>query len=140
MDTIEIEQWSTVSKWQRIWTVWNSGNTFWALGWYHVHFEVAKDVSWRPRYSYLDCPDVSKWDFEIIKKWLCREQLFANEYDPIKLIEWNYSMPILVDNNKAPETINNVVPASDNVPSQSTVTTSATPISCLLYTSPSPRD
>lgn len=128
MDTIEVEQWKTVSKWQRIWTVWNSGNTFWALWWYHVHFQVAKDAWWWPKYSYLNCPDLSKWHYKIIQEWLCREQLLANEYDPIKLIEWNYSLPVLVENNNPPnQTINNVVPASNTTPIQTVVTTSATP-------------
>lgn len=91
MDTIEVEKWQTVSRWQRIWTVWNSGNTFGALWWYHVHFQIAKDAGWRPKYSYLDCPDLSKWHYKIIQEWLCREQLTANEYDPIRLLEKNYS-------------------------------------------------
>ena len=113
MDTIEIEQWQTVNKWQRIWTVWNSGNTFGALWGYHVHFEVSKDAWWRPKYSYLNCPDLSKWHYKIIQEWLCREQLLANEYDPIKLIEWNYSVPILADNSTwTNQVINNIVPAN----------------------------
>lgn len=113
MDTIEIEQWQTVSKWQRIWTVWNSWNTFGALWWYHVHFEVAKDAWWWPKYSYLNCPDLSKWHYKIIQEWLCRDQLLANEYDPIKLIEWNYSMPILVENKTwNHQIIDNIVPAN----------------------------
>ena len=114
MDTIEIEQWATVSRWQRIWTVWNSGNTFGALWWYHVHFQIEKDAWWWPKYAFLNCPDLSKWTYEIIQKWFCREQLLANDYDPIKFIEWNYAMPLLVE-NKPPadnKTINNVVPAN----------------------------
>lgn len=119
MDTIEIEQWKTVNKWQRIWTVWNSGNTFGALWWYHVHFEIAKDAWWWPKYSYLNCPDLSKWHYKIIQEWLCREQLLANEYDPIKLIEWNYSISVLVENKTwTNQIINNIVPA--NTPTQVT--------------------
>ncbi len=131
MDTIEIEQWKTVSKWQRIWTVWNSWNTFGALWWYHVHFQVAKDAWWWPKYSYLNCPDLSKWHYKIIKEWLCREQLLANEYDPIKLIEWNYSMPVLVENNTwSNKVIDNIIPANTittwntEVPSDALINTS----------------
>jgi len=130
MDTIEIEQWKTVSKWQRIWTVWNSGNTFGALWWYHVHFQVAKDAWWWPKYSYLNCPDLNKWHYKIIQEWLCREQLLANEYDPIKLIEWNYSMPVLVENKTwTNQIVDNIIPVNISTPAtgQSTNTLINTP-------------
>lgn len=127
MDTIEIEQWQTISKWQRVWTVWNSGNTFGVLWWYHVHFQIAKDAWWRPKYSYLNCPDLSKWHYKIIQEGLCREQLLANEYDPIKLIEWNYSVPVLVENKTwNNQTVNNIVPA--NVTTTTTTVNTATSI------------
>ncbi len=110
MDTIEIEQWQIVNKWQRIWTVWNSGNVFGALWWYHVHFEISKDIWWRPKYSYLNCPDLKKWHYQIIQQWLCREQLFANEYDPIRLIEWIDWLPSLVNNSWSNDIIENIIP------------------------------
>ena len=88
MDTIEVEAWQSVTKWQKIWTVWNSGNTTWALWWYHVHFEIDKDNWWRPAYSYTNCSDLSKWHYKIIQNWLCRDELFKYQYDPIKILEW----------------------------------------------------
>ncbi len=88
MDQIEVEVWQTVVRWQRIWTVWNTWNTSWALWWYHVHFEIDKDNGWRPAYSYTNCADLSKWHYKIIQNWLCRNELFKYQYDPIKIFEW----------------------------------------------------
>jgi len=88
MDTIEVEVWQVVTRWQKIWTVWNTGNTSWALGWYHVHFEIDKDNGWRPAYSYTNCKDLDKWHYKIIQNGLCRNELFKYQYDPIKILEW----------------------------------------------------
>lgn len=88
MDTIEVEVWQVVTRWQKIWTVWNTGNTSWALGWYHVHFEIDKDNGWRPAYSYTNCKDLDKWHYKIIQNGLCRTELFKYQYDPIKILEW----------------------------------------------------
>lgn len=88
MDTIEVEVWQVVTKWQKIWTVWNTGNTSWALGWYHVHFEIDKDNGWRPAYSYTNCKDLDKWHYKIIQNGLCRTELSKYQYDPIKILEW----------------------------------------------------
>jgi len=88
MDTIEVEVWQVVTRWQKIWTVWNTGNTTWALGWYHVHFEIDKDNGWRPAYSYTNCKDLDKWHYKIIQNGLCRTELFKYQYDPIKILEW----------------------------------------------------
>jgi len=88
MDTIEVEAWQVVTRWQRIWTVWNTGNTSWALGWYHVHLEIDKDNWWRPAYSYTNCVDLDKWHYKIIQNGLCRNELFKYQYDPIKILEW----------------------------------------------------
>lgn len=88
MDTIEVSAWQSVTRWQKVWTVWNSGNTTWALWWYHVHFEIDKDNSWRPAYSYTNCSDLSLWHYKIIQNGLCRDELFEYQYDPIRIIEW----------------------------------------------------
>ena len=88
LDTIEVSAWDTVTRWQKIWTTWNSGNTFGALGWYHLHFEIDKDNWWRPAYSYTNCADVSKWHYTIIQNGLCRQELFKYQYDPIRVLEW----------------------------------------------------
>lgn len=87
MSVIDVKTWDTVRRWQLIGKVWNSWTTSWALWWYHVHFEITKDNYGRPMYSYNSCADVNKWHTTIIKQWLCRMELFANEYDPIVLIE-----------------------------------------------------
>lgn len=89
MDIIEVEAWQRVSAWQRIGTVGNSWTTFWALGWFHVHFEITRDNRGRPMYGYLWCPDLDKWHMTIIREWLCRKELLANHYDPIVLFEQN---------------------------------------------------
>lgn len=87
MDKITVEKWDIVKKWEKIWTVWNSGNTFWALWWYHLHFEIVKDNSGRPMYSFLGCSDLNKWTYKVIMNGLCRSELMINSYDPIAYIE-----------------------------------------------------
>lgn len=102
MDSIEVKKWDKVSKWQHIWTVWNSWNTFGKLWWYHLHFEIDKDNHWRPAYSYTNCPDLDKWHYKIIQNWLCRNELFSYQYDPIRLLEPTniaVSVPDIVDNS-----------------------------------------
>jgi len=89
MDTIQVEAGQSISAGQKIWTVGNSGTTFWALGWFHVHFEITKDNHGRPMYGYNGCPDIKKWHMTIIQEGLCREQLLNNQYDPIVLFEQN---------------------------------------------------
>lgn len=87
METILVQNWDLVSRWQQVGTVGNSGSVRWALWWYHVHFELTKDNMWRPMYSYLWCEDLSKGDYAITNAWLCRVELFDHTYDPIKIIE-----------------------------------------------------
>lgn len=98
MESILVQNWDLVSRWQQVGTVGNSGSVTWALWWYHVHFEVTKDNSWRPMYSYLWCEDLSKWDYAITNAWLCRVELFDHTYDPIKVIE--SSLALFAYNNK----------------------------------------
>ncbi len=87
MNAIYVQAWDTVVKWQQIWEVGNTWNTFGALGGYHVHFEIDKNSGWRPAYAFAWCPDLSKWHSEIIANWLCRIQLFQNTKDPIAMLE-----------------------------------------------------
>ena len=87
MNSISVKAWDTVSKWQQIGELWNTWNTFWALWWYHVHFEIDKNNWWRPAYAFAGCPDLSKWHMEIIAKWLCRMEMFQNTKDPIAMLE-----------------------------------------------------
>jgi murein DD-endopeptidase MepM/ murein hydrolase activator NlpD len=89
MDTIQVEAGQKISAGKQVGTVGNSGTTFGALGWFHVHFEIAKDNRGRPMYGYNWCPDLSKWHMTIVQQWLCREELLANQYDPIVLFEQN---------------------------------------------------
>jgi len=98
MDTINVKAWDKVSRWQKIWTVGNTWNTFGALWWYHVHFELAKDNFGRPAYAYTNCPDLSKWHYRIIQNGLCRNELKTYQYDPIKIFEAGSSyVPPIVD-------------------------------------------
>ncbi len=96
MDSMDIAKWDKVTRWQRIWAVWNSGNTSGKLWWYHVHFEIDKDNYGRPAYSYTNCPDLSKGHYKIIQNGLCRMELFTYQYDPIKIFESNstYTLPV----------------------------------------------
>ena len=89
MDTIEVEAWNKMSAGQRIGTVWHSGVTFGALGWFHIHLEINKDNQGRPMYAYLNCADLKKGDTTIVEEWLCREELISNQYDPIVVLEQN---------------------------------------------------
>ena len=88
MNAIYVQEWDTVTKWQQIWEVWNTGNTFWALGWYHVHFEIDKNNGGRPAYAFSWCPELDKGHSEIIANGYCRIQLFQYTKDPIALLEW----------------------------------------------------
>lgn len=65
----------------------NSGNVSGALGGFHVHFEIDKDMSGRPAYVYTSCAEVNKGHYEIIQKGYCRVQLFQYTKDPIALLE-----------------------------------------------------
>lgn len=87
MNSISVKAWDTVTKGQQIWEVGNTGNVFWALGWYHVHFEIDKNSGWRPAYAFSWCPELSKWHSEIIKNGYCRIQLFQYTKDPIAVLE-----------------------------------------------------
>ena len=87
MDKIDVSAWQKVSAWVQVGTIGNSWNTFGALGWYHVHFELAKDNHGRPAYGYLWCLDLDKWHRKIIDNGLCREELFSHTYDPIYVFE-----------------------------------------------------
>lgn len=87
MNSISVKEWDVVHKWQQIWEVGNTGNTFWALGWYHVHFEIDKNNGWRPAYAFSGCPEVSKGHSEIIANGYCRIQLFQYTKDPIAMLE-----------------------------------------------------
>ena len=88
MNSISVEAGDVVVKWQQIWEVWNTGNTFWALGWYHVHFEIDKNNGWRPAYAFSWCPELDKWHSEIIKNGYCRIQLFQYTKDPVAMLEY----------------------------------------------------
>ena len=100
MDSISVKAWDTVSKWQKIWEVGNTGNTFWALWGYHLHFEIDKNNWWRPAYAFSGCPELSKWHSEIIANGYCRIQMFQYTKDPIMFLEsvWS-SYPVWQKNH-----------------------------------------
>lgn len=82
-----VENGEYVKAGQMIGKVGNSGNVFWALGWYHVHFEIDKDNNGRPAYVFNSCPTISKGDYAVIEAGECRMQLFQYTKDPIVLLE-----------------------------------------------------
>ena len=65
----------TVTKGQKIGAVGNSWVTMWAMGGYHVHFEIAKWDTWRPVYAFYGCADLDKWGIEIINQGLNKNSL-----------------------------------------------------------------
>ena len=87
INSISVEAGDTVTKWQQIWEVGNTWNTYWALWGYHVHFEIDKNNGWRPAYAFSGCPELDKWHSEIIKNGYCRIQLFQYTKDPIAMLE-----------------------------------------------------
>ena len=87
MNSISVKEGDIVTKWQKIWEVGNTWNTFWSMGWYHVHFEIDKNNGWRPAYAFSGCPELSKWHSEIIANGYCRIQLFQYTKDPINMLE-----------------------------------------------------
>ena len=88
MSAINVKEWDTVTKGQKIGAVGNSWVTMWAMGGYHVHFEIAKWDTWRPVYAFYGCADLDKWGIEIINQGLCRTEMFSRTVDPIAFLEW----------------------------------------------------
>lgn len=90
MDEISVSKWDTVTQSQQIGTVGNSWDTFGALWWYHVHFEIDRDNAGRPMFYYDKCPALvtEKKSFtEITNNGLCREYREKAQLDPIAFIE-----------------------------------------------------
>lgn len=123
MDSYSVKAWDQISKGQKIWTVWNSGNTFGVLWGYHVHFEIDKNVGERPAYAFTNCPDLAKWHSTIIAQWLCRIELFQYTKDPILLLEnANATYPITTNSptNKPEQNVQN--PENNTQPDNNTQT------------------
>jgi hypothetical protein len=88
MNSISVSKWDIVEQGQQIGELWNSWDTFWALWWNHVHFEIDKDNGWKPAFYYQWCPALSDKSFtQITNGWLCREYREKYSYDPISFIE-----------------------------------------------------
>lgn len=88
MNSIAVNKGEIVEQGQQIGEVGNSGSTFWALGWYHVHFEIDKDNGWRPAYYYQWCEALKDHSLtQITNGWLCRAYREQYSYDPIVFIE-----------------------------------------------------
>lgn len=134
MDKYIVKTWDKITKGQKIWEVWNSGNTFGELGGFHVHFEIDKNANGKPAYAYTACPDISKWHTEIISKGLCRVQLFQYTKDPILLLE-NANAVYPVSSLNTPQNTN---PQPENKPENKpdnttgTTTTPETPTNPVL--------
>ncbi len=88
LSVINVRKWELVSQGQRLGAVGNSGNTFGALGWYHLHLEIDKDSYGRPLYAYANCPVLQTRTLtEITNNGLCREYRKENSFDAIAFIE-----------------------------------------------------
>lgn len=90
LDTIEVQKGDMVKKGQRVGTVGNSWIVIsgW-LGWYHLHFQIDRDVNGRAARSYESCIDLPLGHYKIIQNGLCTEELLTYQYDPIMLLENN---------------------------------------------------
>ena len=87
MSVINVKQWDTVTRGQKIGAVGNSWVTMWAMWWYHVHFEIAKWDTWRPVYAFYGCVDYKNSGIEVINNGLCRTEMFSRTVDPIAFLE-----------------------------------------------------
>lgn len=91
LDEILVTEWQKITQWLLIWKVGNTWRVFGQLWGYHLNFEIQKDNKWRPAYFFKDCKDLEKGEVYIINNGLCRTELSKNSYDPIRLIENNFS-------------------------------------------------
>ena len=84
-----ITPWATVSQWDKIWEVWNSGVSSWKMWWYHLHFEIDKEIGWRLVYAFWECEDRDMWanEYSVVDEWLCRDKLEERTVDPIVFLE-----------------------------------------------------
>ncbi len=84
-----VKKWDKIRKWQIIWRVWNSWFAWWAMWWYHLHFEIDKDINWRLIYAFWNCPEWEMWknDMWVVNEGLCRNYLEERTVDPIAFLE-----------------------------------------------------
>jgi hypothetical protein len=131
-----VAEWDTVFEWQKIGTMGHEGM---ARG-NHLHFAI--NTTPDNTYAFLWCGDYPKtWDYEVVEKGLCRDNLFARTVDPIAFIEFNGTIPTattlttskiigksIVKNTK--RKITPIAPSEDIAPTPATVvaTASNTPI------------
>ncbi|HMT27006.1 MAG TPA: M23 family metallopeptidase [Candidatus Absconditabacterales bacterium] len=114
LDEILVTEGQKITQGSLIGKVGNTGRVFGQLGGYHLNFEIQRDNKGRPAYFFKDCKDLEKGEVYIINNGLCRAELAKNSYDPIRLIENNFSEKSLVinetlvvssDKNLIPETV-----------------------------------
>ncbi len=88
MNSISVNKWDIVEQGQLIGELGNSGDTFGALWWNHVHFEIDKDNGGKPAFYYQGCPALLDRSFtEITNGGLCRSYREMYSFDPIAFIE-----------------------------------------------------
>lgn len=88
LSSINTKEGTQVKEGELIWAVWHE----WMARGNHLHFalNITKDNT----YVFQGCLDYPKtWDYDIIDKWLCRDNLFARTVDPIAFIESNGIIP-----------------------------------------------
>ena len=80
-----ISKWKSINQGDKLWEVWNSGFAGGGMWWYHLHFEIDKQIDWRLIYAFRDCDDRDMWanEAKVVDKWLCRDKLEARTADPI---------------------------------------------------------
>ncbi len=84
MHNIQTNQWQRVSAWDRIWTIWTTGNSRGN----HVHFQIDINQDWNHPWYYQNC-----WwsNADIVNSGECRDQLLRNTTDPIRFLETNWA-------------------------------------------------
>lgn len=89
LDSISVTKGDSITQGLQLGTLGNSGNTFGALGGYHLHLEINTDNAGRPAYYFAGCPALQtiKSEMKIIDAGSCRSYREQYQVDPIAFIE-----------------------------------------------------
>lgn len=80
LSSIDVHVWDYVTEWEKIWEVWDSGNTTGP----HLHFQI--DVNERSSHPYFPS-GCWKSIVEKVNAWICISDVRKNTIDPIVFLE-----------------------------------------------------